>query len=69
MEAWFSLLGDSANLDARYVHGLYVIYHMLGNHLDAPDGNSLIMCVIWNLSLVCFEIVLVSVQDMCMVCA
>ena len=26
-------------------------------------------CVIWNLALVCLETVLVSVQDMCMVCA
>ena len=26
-------------------------------------------CVIWNLALVCLEIVLVLVQDMCTVCA
>ena len=31
MEGRFDLFGDSANLDARYVHGLYGTYHMLRN--------------------------------------
>jgi hypothetical protein len=29
VKAWFGLFGDSANLDARYVHGLHGTYHML----------------------------------------
>ena len=29
VEAWFGLFGDSANLDARQVHGLHGPYHML----------------------------------------
>jgi uncharacterized membrane protein len=29
VEAHFGVLGDSANLDARYVHGLHQTYHSL----------------------------------------
>ena len=29
VEAWFGLFGDTANLDARQVHGLHRPYHML----------------------------------------
>ena len=37
VEAWFGLFGDSANLDARQVHGLHgrTIYSEI--NLDAPD--------------------------------
>jgi len=69
VEARFDLFGDSANLDARLVHGLHGTYHMLGNEFGCTRSNSLMTCVIWNFALVCLEIVLVSVQDMCMVCA
>ena len=31
VEGRFDLFGDSANLDARYVHGLHGTYHMLRN--------------------------------------
>ena len=31
MEAQFGLFGDSANLDAQWVHGLCGTYHMLRN--------------------------------------
>jgi hypothetical protein len=31
VEARFSPFGDSANLDARYVHGLHQTYHWLRN--------------------------------------
>ena len=31
VEGWFDLFGDSANLDARYVHSLQGTYHMLRN--------------------------------------
>ena len=34
VEARFGLFGDSANLDARYVHNLYETYHMLGNQFE-----------------------------------
>jgi hypothetical protein len=32
VNAHFGPFGDSANLDARQVHGLHRTYHMLGNH-------------------------------------
>jgi hypothetical protein len=32
VEARFGPFGDSANLDARLVHGLHRTYHTLGNH-------------------------------------
>ena len=33
VEAWFGLFGDSANLDARLMHGLHGTYDMLRNQL------------------------------------
>ena len=39
VEARFGQFEHSANLDARYVHGLCQTYHRLGNILDAPDGT------------------------------
>ena len=68
VEARFGLFGDSANLDARQVHGLHGTYHMHGNQFGSTRRNSLMTCVKWNLALVCLETVLVSVQDMCTVC-
>jgi len=69
VEVRFGLFGDSANLDARLVHGLHRTYHMLGNQFGCTRWNSLMTCVKWNLALVCLETMFVSVQDMCMVCA
>ena len=47
VEGQFDLYGDSANLDAREVHGLHGTYHMLRNKfgqtrwtVDAPDGTT-----------------------------
>ena len=37
VKARFGLFGDSANLDERQVYGLHGMYHILRNHLDAPD--------------------------------
>ena len=37
LEARFGPFGDSANLDARSVHGLRRTYHRLRNYLHAPD--------------------------------
>ena len=39
VEARFSLFGDSANLDARSVHGLLRTYIGWQIILDAPDGT------------------------------
>jgi hypothetical protein len=64
-----SPLGDSPNLDARLVYGLHQTFHMLGNHFGPTRWNSKLTWVMWNLSSFRLEIVLVSVQDRCMVCA
>jgi len=39
MEAQFGLFGDSANLDARWVHGLHGTYHMLRNQFGLTRWN------------------------------
>jgi hypothetical protein len=40
VETRFSPFGNSANLDARYVHGLRRTYHRLGNHCTRTRCNS-----------------------------
>ena len=40
LEARFGLFGDSANLDARSVHGLRRTYHRLRNCLGRTRWNS-----------------------------
>ena len=40
VEAWFGLLGDSANLNVRLVHGLRGTYHMLKNQIGHTQWNS-----------------------------
>ena len=58
-KARFSPFGDSVNLDAIKVHGLRRTCHRLGNHFGRTRWNSLVMWVMWNLSLVRLENVLV----------
>jgi hypothetical protein len=69
VEARFRPFKDSANLDARYVHGLCQTYHSLRNRFGRTRWNSKVTWVIWNLILAHLEIVLLSVQDRCTVCA
>jgi hypothetical protein len=40
VEACFGPFGDSANLDARQVHGLRRMNHRLGNHFGRTLWNS-----------------------------
>jgi hypothetical protein len=68
LEACFGPFGDSANLDARSVHGLRRTYHRHRNHFRHTRSNSYVTWVIWNLVLVRLKMVLVLVQDGCMVC-
>jgi hypothetical protein len=44
-------------------------HHRLRNHFGRTRLNSLVTWVMWNLVSVHLDIVLVSVQDGCMVCA
>jgi hypothetical protein len=65
----FGSFGDSVSAGARKVHGLCRIYHRLRNYFGRTRWNCLVKWVMWNLVLVYLEIVLVSVQDRCTVCA
>jgi hypothetical protein len=69
VDARFRPFKDSANLDARLVHGLCRMYPSLRNHFGRTRWNTKVKWVMWNLVLVHLEIVLVLVQDRCMVCA
>jgi hypothetical protein len=50
------------------VYDLRRTYHRLRNSFECNRWNSLVMCVMWNLSLVHLESVLVSLQDRRTVC-
>jgi hypothetical protein len=69
LEARFGLFRDSANLDARQVNGLPQTYHRLRNLFRRTRWHSKLIWVMSNLVSVRFEMVLVSVQDRCTVCA
>ena len=69
VEACFGPIGDSANLDARYVHGLRQTYHTIRSHFGCTRWNSKLSWVMWNLTSFRLETVLVLVQDRCMVCS
>jgi hypothetical protein len=40
VESRFGLFADSANLDARLVHGVRQMYHRLRNHFGCTRWNS-----------------------------
>ena len=68
VEARFSLIVDSPNPDARYMHGLRRTYHMLGSRFGRTRWNCKGTWVMCNLVSICLEIVLVSMQDRCSDC-
>ena len=68
LEAHFGTFVESANLDARLVHGLRRMYHRLGKSFWA-----LLMELLGDVGhvesrLIRLEMVLVLVQDRCTVC-
>jgi hypothetical protein len=68
VESQFSPFGDSANLDARWMHSLHRTYRRPRNHFGHTQCNSYVTWVLWNFVSVRLEIMLVSVQDRCTVC-
>ena len=68
-EAHFDPFGDSVILGLGSVHGLHRTYHWHGNRFGHTRWYSEVMYVRWKLVLLYFEIVLVSAQDSCTVCA
>jgi hypothetical protein len=69
VDARFGVFGDSANLDARYVHNLRRTYHRLINHFGRTRWISKVTLVMWNLVSIYLETMVLSVQDRCKVCA
>jgi hypothetical protein len=69
VEPRFRPFKGSANLDTRKVHVLFRTYHSLRNCFGRTRWNSKVTWVMWNLVLVHLEIVLVSVQERCTICA
>jgi hypothetical protein len=59
VDARFGLFGDSANLDARLLHGVRRTYHRLRNCFGRARWYSLVMRLKWMLVLVCLEIALI----------
>ena len=68
LEARFGLFGDSANLDARSVHGLHRTYHRIGNRFGRTRWKLLADLGQVESRSVRLEMVLVLVQDRCTVC-
>jgi hypothetical protein len=68
VEAQFYPFGDSANLDARYVHGLCQTHHRLTNCFGRTRWNSYVMWFMWKLVSVYLGMVLASVEDRCTIC-
>jgi hypothetical protein len=60
VEAQFGTFGDSANIDARLVHGLCRTYHRLENPFRHTRWNSSVTWVLWNLISIHLETVLAS---------
>jgi hypothetical protein len=69
VDARFGLFGDSANLDARLVHGLRRTYHRLRNHFGHAQWYSYVTTLKWMLVLVCLDIVLTLTPHRCTICA
>ena len=58
----------NVSFGARLVHGLCLIYHTLRNHFGRNRWYSPLKRLKWKLGLVYLEIVLILMQDSCIVC-
>ena len=67
MESHFGLFRNIVSFGARYVRGLRLMHHSLRNRFGAPVGTS-VKRLKWKLGLICLEIVLILMQDWCMIC-
>jgi hypothetical protein len=69
VEPRFDLFGDSVSIGARLIHSLHQMYHSFRNCFGCTRWNSYVMRLKWKLVSILLEIVLVSLQDRCTVCA
>jgi hypothetical protein len=68
VESRFSPFGDSVGASARLEHGLHRTYHRHRNCFGRNRSNSLVTRLKWKLCSVRLWIVLLLMQDWCMVC-
>jgi len=68
MESHFGLFRNSVRFGARYVHGLRLMHHSLCNHFGRTNWYSWVKRLKWKLGSVSLEIVLILMQDRCMIC-
>jgi len=67
MESRFGMFRNSVSFGARYVHGLRLMHHSLRNHFGSTSwyfGEEAQV----KAGLNCLEIVLILMQDRCMIC-
>jgi hypothetical protein len=69
MEARFGPFGDIINLDAWLMYDLCRMYQWRGNHFGRNRLYSYMTLAKWKLVLVHLGILLILMQDRCMVCA
>jgi hypothetical protein len=69
VDAWFTSIGDSANLDASRRTVCDECFTGSKIVLDAPDGTPMLTRLMWRLDSVCPEIVPIFTKDRCTVCA
>jgi hypothetical protein len=68
VESHFSPFGDSVSVSARLEHGLHRTYHRHRNHFGRSRSDSYVTRLKWKLGSVRFGIVLLLMQDWCLVC-
>jgi hypothetical protein len=68
-EFHFGPFGDSVNVDARYVHGLYQTYQRLRSHFGHTQWYSSVTRLKWKIDSVHLDIALILTKDWCTVCA
>jgi hypothetical protein len=68
VESRFSPFGDSVSVSARSEHGLHRTYNRHRNHFGRSRSDSYVTRPKWKLGSVRFGIVLLLMQDWCLVC-
>ena len=67
VESDFDPFVHGVSVGAKLMRGLRQTYHRIRNHFGCSCFNSYVTWVMWNVISICLEMVLVSVQDRCMV--
>jgi hypothetical protein len=67
VESRFSPFGDSVSVSARLEHGLHQIDHRHRNRFGRSRSDSYVTRLKWKLGSVRFKIVLLLMQDWCLV--